>query len=58
MITDDSTLCYNIWEHAFTVKELLIDLRSAGFSNVEFFGDIDGAEFNSNGETICVVAQK
>lgn len=57
-ITADSIDCYNIWEHTFTTEELKRDLVAAGFTKVDFYGDIAGAKYDSDGEIICVVAQK
>jgi SAM-dependent methyltransferase len=57
-ITENSVDCYNIWEHTFTVGELERDIFAAGFTKLDFYGDIAGARFDSDGESICVVAQK
>lgn len=57
-ITADSMDCYNIWEHTFTAGEIKRDLYEAGFTKVEFYGDVAGAKYDPEGEIFCVVAQK
>lgn len=56
--TAASTQCYNIWEHTFTLEELKKDLAQAGFGEVEFYGDVAGAEFTEASDIVCVVAHK
>lgn len=58
IVTADSTQCYNIWEHTFTVDELCRDLLKAGFEAVEFYGDVSGAVLKEDSDTICAVAYK
>ncbi len=49
---------YHIWEHVFTCKELVANLRDVGFGEVEFYGDISGKPMTRNSKTICAVAYK
>lgn len=56
--TADSTQCYNIWEHTFTVEELKRDLAEAGFGIVEFYGNVAGDLLTEGSDTICVAAHK
>ncbi len=58
VITEDSIECYNIWDHVFTKTELEEDLQKAGFSTVDFYGDVAGEVYTPNGNTMCAVARK
>ena len=57
--TEDSVNCYNVWEHVFTPDELRRDLTDAGFNpHIDLHGDVTGAPYIPEGETICVVATR
>lgn len=57
--TEDSVNCYNIWEHVFTPDELRRDLANAGFSqHIDFYGDVSGAPYTLDSETICIDARR
>ena len=58
IITEEEVNCYNIWEHTFTREELTLDFENAGFKNIDFYGDVTGAEYSNQGNIICVVATK
>lgn len=58
VITEDTVECYNIWDHTFTKTELETDLKKAGFSDVDFYGDVSGAVYDPNGTLMCAVAKK
>ena len=58
VVTDDSVVCHNIWERTFELEELKRILRGSGFGKVFCYGDIAGAPYDSEGETICVLAEK
>ena len=58
VLKEEETQCYNIWEHTFTTDELLEDLTEAGFEQIEFYGDVAGATYDTEGNIICVVAHK
>jgi SAM-dependent methyltransferase len=58
VLTEDTTECYNIWEHTFTVEELRADLAQVGFTNLEIYGDVAGAIYKEDTDIICVVARK
>lgn len=49
---------YNVWEHTFTVDELTRDLSEAGFQQIQIFGDVTGKQYQTDDDTICIVAQK
>lgn len=56
--TNCETICYNLWEHTFTVEELEKDLLKAGFKNMRYYGNVAGAEFANHHKTLCVIAEK
>lgn len=56
--TEGETTCYNIWEHTFVLDELQADLQEAGFTNIQFYGNVAGAPYDSNSNTLCVIAAK
>jgi 2-polyprenyl-3-methyl-5-hydroxy-6-metoxy-1,4-benzoquinol methylase len=58
VITEASVECYNIWDHTFTKEELEGDLQKAGFATVDFYGDVAGAMYNSEGNLMCAIAKK
>lgn len=58
IIDDESTRCFNIWNHAFTPEELCADLTRAGFSHTQLFGSVAGDKYTEQSETICVVSKK
>ena len=58
VITDDSTRCYNVWDHFFSRDEIVREVLPAGFSAYEIYGDIAGGEYTDSGETICGVFTK
>jgi ubiquinone/menaquinone biosynthesis C-methylase UbiE len=58
VLTKEDTNCYNIWNHMFTTDELKKDFLDAGFSEIQFFGDVAGNNYSENGDVICVKAKK
>ena len=50
--------CFNIWNHYFTREKLGAELAVAGFSSLDFYGDVAGASYSEESETICVVATR
>lgn len=58
VLTEDAINCYNIWDHYFTKEKLVSEMKTAGFSKFELFGDVSGKEFTNTGETICGVFTK
>jgi hypothetical protein len=58
VVNENSINCYNIWEHCFTEYTLVDELKNAGFSQIELFGDIAGKEFNQDGNIICALITK
>lgn len=58
VVTDSKTTCYNNWEHTFEIEELRLDLKEAGFHNLQFYGNVAGAEYKQGNKTICVVVKK
>lgn len=58
VITEDSLECFNMWDHAFTKLELETDLIKAGFTSVDFYGDIAGDVYKPDGSLMCAVATK
>lgn len=47
-----------IWETVFTEAELSAELEAAGFTTMEVYGDIRGAQPSSDSETLCFVVEK
>ncbi len=58
VVTDDKTICYNNWEHTFEVEELRTELQEAGFSDIQFYGNVAGTEYKHGNKTICVIAKR
>ncbi len=58
VVTDKETTCYNNWEHTFKIEELKTELQEAGFHDLQFYGNVAGAEYTRDSKTICVVARK
>jgi len=58
IITAQSVHCYKIWDHFFNKDEIIKEVKPAGFSAYEIYGDIAGKEYSSTGETICCVFTK
>lgn len=58
VITEDSIQCYNIWDHVFTKDELEYDLLKAGFTTVDFYGDVAGDGYRPDGNIMCAVGKK
>ena len=58
IITEENVECYNIWDHTFTKEELAADMRNAGFSTVDFYGNVAGDTYQADGSEMCVVAVK
>lgn len=58
IVTESLINCYYIWDHTFTKNELESDLNQAGFLKIDFYGDIAGAEYKTEGSTMCAVAVK
>lgn len=58
VVTKDDISLYNVWEHTFTLEEIKDDLLEAGFSTINVYGDISGAQYDPDGQTICVSAKK
>lgn len=47
-----------VWLKWFTKETLLDELKKAGFSKFEVYGDVTGAPYHENSRTICVAAEK
>lgn len=58
VITEDSIECYNIWDHTFIKEELEEELQKAGFTSLDFYGDVAGDEYKADGNLMCAVAKK
>ena len=58
VITEDSIEYYNIWDHTFIKEELEEELQKAGFTSLDFYGDVAGDEYKADGNLMCAVAKK
>ena len=58
VLTDENVYHYDVYNHYFTKKKLSTEVSQAGFVNCEFYGDIAGAEYSKDNETICIVITK
>lgn len=58
VITEDETESYNIWEHTFECEDVKRELGQAGFTGIDIYGDIAGAEYLDDGTVICAAARK
>lgn len=58
VVSEHSTLCYNIWEHCFTEHTLINEIQNAGFGQIELFADVAGKPLNNEGTNLCAVITK
>ena len=58
IITDDDVECYNVWDCFYNKDELVNEIKPAGFSSYELYGDIAGKEYSETGDIICAVLTK
>lgn len=58
VITANAIERYAIWNHAFEKNEMINLLRSHGFSEVDVYGDVAGAELTTDSPTLCAVGRK
>lgn len=58
IIEEDECTCYNLWNHAFNSREITELLKTVGFNEISFFGDVTGVDLTDTSDTICVVARK
>jgi len=58
VMTKDSVDCYNVWDHFFSKDEIIKEFESFGFNEYIIYGDIAGAEYTDESETICGVFTK
>jgi len=58
VLTEQKQQTYNLWNHAFSQHELEEDLRGAGFTCIEFYGDVTGLPLEQDSPTICAVCKK
>ena len=57
-ITKKDLAFYYVWEHTFTLEELVQDLKEAGFQEMRIFGNVAGKKYETTDDTICILAQK
>jgi len=55
IMTKDSIDCYNVWDHFFSKDDLIRELGDFGFDEYMIYGDIAGAEYTDESETVCGV---
>lgn len=58
IIRDERIECFNIWNHAFTLDEIRADFTTAGFTQVDFYGDVAGKPYLYQCDTVCALARK
>ena len=58
VVTEDTSNCYNVWEHTFTKDELTHELCMAGFEIAGFYSDVTGTVESNNGKQLCVIAYR
>lgn len=56
--TENNIEYFNIWEHTFTLQELKKDLKEAGFTEFECWGNIAGKVYEETDTTMCILARK
>lgn len=49
---------YLIWDHTFTRDSLASELSQAVFSGMVWYGDVAGAPYAKNSDTLCAIATK
>ncbi|WP_148410678.1 class I SAM-dependent methyltransferase [Murimonas intestini] len=57
IISEDDCQCYNNWNQIFSRESFDMELRQAGFEDMEYFGDVAGEKCLEGSETICAVAR-
>lgn len=57
-LTEDEFDCFHIWLHNFTEAKLIAELRGAGFTDIELYGDVSGSVYKKGGDSITIVATK
>lgn len=58
IVTKDDCACYNIWNQLYSKETLENEIRTAGFSDTDYFDNVLGEVFTGQESTICVVAKK
>ncbi len=58
VITQDAVTAYRVWDTAYTREELMGEITPFGFRCVGVFGDVCGAPYQENSDTICAVLEK
>lgn len=56
VVTDSDCQCFNIWNQAFSTDTLKKELLAAGFSDIEFYGNVCGEIKTDDSKTLCAVA--
>lgn len=57
-MTRDSVTEYRVWDTAYTREELIGEMTPFGFRCTGVFGDVCGAPYQENSDTICAVMEK
>ncbi|MGM0165554.1 hypothetical protein IGI39_000496 [Enterococcus sp. AZ135] len=58
LLYPESVKEFFIWETVFNKEELLTELKDSDFSDNEVYGDIRGASYTADSETLCFIAEK
>lgn len=58
IVTDTQVKNYYIWDHAFLKDELENNLAECGLRSIDYYNDVAGAAFTSDGVCMCAVAMK
>jgi SAM-dependent methyltransferase len=58
IVTEDGIREFMDWNAVFTVDSLLAELEGTGFSVSQIVGDMCGAKYTEDSDTICVVLRK
>lgn len=57
IVTEQHLNCYNIWNQAFDAVSLSAELKTAGFTEFQFYKNVCGECLSDEDTTICVVAK-
>ena len=58
IVTEAAVKNYYLWDHSLTREALDKELSAGGFSQIDYYGDVAGAEYRPEGKVICAVAVK
>lgn len=58
VVTENEVTPYYIWDTDFTKEELYKEVTEAGFIVTGLYGDVSGAKYTEDGDTMAIVVEK